>query len=515
MAEPGANTDAEGAKVASLWLEHSPPTDFPPLTDDVAVDVAVLGGGIVGVTAAVLLKRAGMTVALVEANRVGVGVTGNSTAKLSSLHGLIYADIVSSFGEDAARRYGEANQAGIERVAAFVEEDGIDCDFRRRSAYTYAEQGDDPSPVKQEAETAARLGLPATFVTDTPLPWPVAGAVRFDDQAQFNPAAYVRALARTIPGDGSHVGERTRAVAIHDRPRRVETSHGRIYARDVVIATHQPFPYRGLFFARVHPEREYVLALRVGGDAPEGMFLSTESPSHTIRPAPGEDGGLLVVGGESHPTGRGGDTMARVRRLEAWARDRFDVRSIELRWSTQDNMPVDGAPFVGRLSRRSRRLWVATGFKKWGLANGTAAAMMLSDEILGRANPWISAFRSTRFKPLASAQELVMHNADAGLRLAAGWIQRGEAVEPAELEPGEGRVVRLEGRPVAAYRDEGGVLHAVSAVCTHMGCIVAWNSAETSWDCPCHGSRFDVDGRVLQGPAVRDLAPRQVDGAGQ
>ena len=510
MGEPAPSTGAAAAKHASLWLETATPSDFPALSEDVAVDVAVIGAGIVGVTAAVLLKRAGATVALVEAGRVGAGVTGHTTAKLTSLHSLTYAKLISSFGEVPARRYAEANQAAIERIARFVEEEGIECDFRRRTAYTYADEGGDLDPILAEVDAARRLGLPASFVEEPPLPFATAGAVRFEDQAEFQPTAYVRALAATIPGEGSHVVERSTATAVRDHPRRVDTDGGTVYAREVVVATHQPFLYRGLFFARTHPEREHVLALRLAGDPPEGMYLSTESPSHTFRAHPTRDGELLIVGGESHKTGQGGDTMERVRRLEAWARERFDVRAVVYRWAAQDNMPVDGLPFAGRLTRRSTDLWVATGLRKWGLTNGTAAAMILTDEILGRPNPWASVYDATRFTPLASATELLKENADVALRFLVGraW---GERDGLADLHRGEGRIVRLGGRQLAAYRDEEGVVHAVSPVCTHLRCIVAWNSAERTWDCPCHGSRFDVDGRVVQGPAIRDLERQVVD----
>jgi Rieske Fe-S protein len=214
---------------------------------------------------------------------------------------------------------------------------------------------------------------------------------------------------------------------------------------------------------------------------------------------------MVIAGGESHKTGQGGDTAARVARLEGWARERFDVRSIEYRWSTQDNMPVDGVPFIGRLAPFQKRLWVATGFMKWGLTNGTAAGMILTDLIGGRANPWASLFDSTRFKPLASAKELVKENANVGVHFVGDHLGRPDVRSVDQLGPGEGGIVRRGAGKVAAYRAEDGTLHAVSAVCTHLGCQVKWNGAERSWDCPCHGSRFDVTGRVIQGPAVKDL----------
>jgi Rieske Fe-S protein len=263
----------------------------------------------------------------------------------------------------------------------------------------------------------------------------------------------------------------------------------------------------------MHPERSYGLGiyLKRGAVPPQGMYLSTESPAHTVRSHPTADGEMLIAGGESHKTGQGGDTAERVQRLEAWARARFDVRSIEYRWSTQDNMPVDSVPYVGRMLPFQRGIWVATGFLKWGLTNGTAAAMILADQIAGRDNPWAELFDATRIKPIASASEFVKENVNVGRHFVGDHLSSPDARSFDEVPVGEGRLVREGAGKVAAYRDDDGTLHAVSATCTHLGCQVKWNSAERSWDCPCHGSRFHWDGSVLQGPAV---APLEGEGGG-
>src|SRR3954470_3060968 len=499
-------------KNTSLWVDTAPQTDYPVLRAGMHVDVAVLGGGIAGLTTALLLKREGARVAVVEAGRVGAGVTAYTTAKVTSLHGIQYQSVESSFGEDGARAYAQANEAGLERVAQFVDELSIDCDWRRKPAYTYAEDDGDRGKIEDEVEAAVRAGLPATFTTDTDLPWTVAAAIRVEDQAEFHPRRYLIALADEVDGGGSHVFERSRAIAVaggRDRVR-VSTTRGELTADQDVVARNFPFLDRGGYFARMHPDRSYGLRLYLkrGAKAPQGMYLSTESPSHTVRSHPTPRGEMVIAGGESHKTGQGGDTAERVARLEAWARERFDVRSIEYRWSTQDNMPVDGVPFIGRLAPFQSRLWVATGFMKWGLTNGTAAGMILTDLIAGRENPWARLFDATRFKPLASAKELVKENTNVGVRFVGDHLGRPDVHSVGSLAPGEAGFVRRGAGKVAAYRDDDGTLHAVSAVCTHLGCQVQWNSAERSWDCPCHGSRFEVTGRVIQGPAVKDLEPK-------
>ena len=499
-------TSAVARKRVSLWLDTTTDAGFPRLDRPLTVDVAVLGGGIVGISTALLLKRAGMTVAVVEADRVGAGVTGNTTAKLSSLHGLTYASLSSSFGDDGARAYGEANQAGIEKIANWVEDEGIDCDFRRKPNYTYATAREALGDIEKEVEAAQRAGLPASYTEQTDLPYPVAGAIRFDDQAEFHPRRFLLALAALIPGDGSHVFEHTRATGVSEgTPCRVETTGPPLTAANVVVATHFPMLDRGLYFARIHPERSYALGVRVAGDAPQGMYISAEAPTRSIRSHPVSDGEILIVGGEGHKTGQGGDTLERYRALERFAREHWEVESVEYQWASQDNESIDQVPYIGKLAPMSRRIYTATAFKKWGLAQGVAAGMILEDLILGRKNPWADLYDPGRMKPLASAKDLVKENANVAKRFVGDRLTKRGGRDAAELARGEGDIAQLDGERVAAYRDDDGVLHAVSTLCTHLGCQVNWNSGDRSWDCPCHGSRFDPDGEILAGPAVRPL----------
>jgi glycine/D-amino acid oxidase-like deaminating enzyme/nitrite reductase/ring-hydroxylating ferredoxin subunit len=486
-------------------METSRAGGFPSLERDVSVDVAVVGGGITGITTALLLKQAGATVAVLEARSVSSGTTGYTTAKVTSLHQLAYSELESSFGEGGARVYGEANQAGLDRIAGFVEDLGIDCDLRRKPNYTYAAKPAEVDDVRREADLASRLGLPATFTTTTDLPYEVAGAVRFDRQAELHPRRYVLALAAAVPGGGSHVFEHTRVLAVDEGdPCRVAAGGHTVTARTVVVATGMPILDRGLYFARESPRRSYCVAVRVRGNAPQGMYISAGQPTRSIRSHPVEGGELVLVGGEGHKPGTGNPAES-YRRLVEWTHRHFDVEAVEYRWAAQDYMPADGMPYVGRLWPLSDRVLTATGFRKWGLANGTAAAMMLRDRIEGRENPWASTFDSMRLKPRAAARGIAKEGLEDAWRLVADRIlKRGSAHDVA---PGTGKVVSAGRRQIALSRDEQGALHAVSARCTHLGCIVSWNSAERTWDCPCHGSRFDADGGVIQGPAVRPLPP--------
>lgn len=491
----------------SIWVATTGETNYPhlPRSTD-AFDVAVIGGGIAGLTTALLLKREGLKVALVEAGRIATGATGHTTAKVTSLHGLTYAKLIDSQGDEKASQYAQASQAGLERVARFVDQDGIDCDFERRSAYTYTLDSERIGDIDNEVRAATSLGLPASVTTNTDLPFEVTAAVRFDDQAQFHPRSYCLGLAGLIEGRGSQIFENTRALDIDDEgPLIVATEHGYLTVDNVVLATHLPFHDPGGMFAKASPSRSYVLAIQIEGEIPQGMYLSADSPTRSLRPFSNGDGSYLLVGGEGHKVGQDENTNVRYARLEAWAREHFNVRSVDYKWSAQDYMPADDVPYIGKLSPRSDRMFVATGFKKWGMTSGTVAAMILTDLIAGRENQWADVFDSTRLDLGASAAKLIRENINVAKRFVGDRLHAMAAPSIESLKPGEGGIVKLGPEKVAAFREVGGTFRAVSPTCTHMGCVVAFNSAETTWDCPCHGSRFDLNGNVIEGPAVRNL----------
>ena len=519
----------------SLWMDTTPRTSFSPLAGDLSVDVAVVGGGIAGLTAADRLKDAGATVAVVEADRVVEGVTGRTTAKVTAQHGLCYADLVDRFDEERARQYARANQSAVETIATKADEADADCGFERKPSYTYVRSPEKRDQVEAEVAAARHLGLPASLVEDTPLPFDVEAAVKFDRQAQFHPRKYLLSLVEDIPGAGSHVFENTKATDVEggETPR-VETNRGTVTADAVVVATHFPIVDHGLYFARMRPKRSYVLAARLRGDPPEGMFYEPEDPYFSVRdyrlgddvPRPPstdepdgpddrrgadgeEDDHLVLFGGQDHKTGHEGDANERYRNLESHVRDRFDVESVEYRWSTQDYVSVDSVPYIGPLGPAAENVYVATGFGGWGMTNGTAAGILLADQIRTGSHEWEDVFSPSRVS-LSSLPDLVKENAHAGKEFVSGWVEQLAGSEVRSLAPGEGTVVRDGGTPTGVYRGEDGRLRAVSAVCTHTDCIVEWNEAETSWDCPCHGSRFEPDGAVIGGPANEPLSAAAV-----
>lgn len=495
----------------SLWVGTTAGPGYHELHGDMTADVVVVGAGIAGLTAAVLLKEQGRRVVVVEAGRVASGATGYTTAKLSVLHGLIFDDLTSAFGEEGARTYADANLAGVAVAAELTERHGIDCDLERRPAYTYTVDPAMADKVRAEVAAAQGIGLPASFTVDTDLPYPVEAAIRVEGQAQFHPRKYCLGLAAAVDGGGSHVFEGTRALSLDEgEPCRLETDHGTIIAEFVIEATHLPFSDKGGFFARAAPMRSYAMSAHIDGPVPQGMYFSADTPSRSVRSALVDGEEVVLLGGEGHKVGQDPDTRARYAALEDWAREQFAVRSIDYRWSAQDYIPADHVPFVGPLAPGSTKAFVATGFQKWGMSNGGAAAIMLTDRILGRDNPWAGFFDSNRLNVRQSITEVVKENANVVKRFVGDRL-RTETRSIADLAPGEAAVLVEGAGRVAAYRDPDGAVHAVSPVCTHLGCTVSWNTAETTWDCPCHGSRFTCDGKVLEGPAVKDLEHRNID----
>jgi glycine/D-amino acid oxidase-like deaminating enzyme/nitrite reductase/ring-hydroxylating ferredoxin subunit len=493
----------------SLWLKTAKRSPFPALRRDLEVDVAVIGGGIAGITAALLLKREGMSVAVLEAYRVGAGVTGANTAKASALQGTVYSTIRRRHGADGAGDYAAASLAGVGLIETLAREERIDCDLHRRDAFTFAAKDSERGSVESEAEAAREAGLRAELVEDADLPFETAGAVRLPDQIEFHPVKYTRGLAAAVHGDGSHVFENTRVVGVDDDdPCRLQTAAGRTVTADrVVVATHYPLLDRGVFFARLEPMRSYCIAARIRGELPQGMSISAGSPTRSVR----SWGDLLIVGGEGHSAGARKATPDRFSNLEEYARRHWDVQKVTHRWSAQDPIPYDHLPIVGRYTPRTSRLFVSSGYMKWGLSGAGFGALLLRDLLTGRDNPWAERFAPTRFN-LRSTPKLAQMNAKVGVEFFGDRVIPARTGSAKGVPKGEARVVRDRFGKTGVFRADDGTVHAVSLRCTHLGCLCRWNDAERSWDCPCHGSRFDVDGTVLEGPAVKPLERRDVPG---
>ncbi|WP_405676022.1 FAD-dependent oxidoreductase [Streptomyces sp. NBC_01511] len=504
-------------KDESFWMATAGATDHPALNEDISVDVVVVGGGIAGLSTAWELAGAGRTVAVLEADRIAAGVSGYTTAKVSALHTLVYDRLRRTRSEDAARLYALSQRGAVERVAGIVTGLGIACDLERAPAYTYATEPAAVPALKAEAEAAAAAGLAATYVERTELPYEVSGAVRVDAQAQFHPRKYLLALAADLRAKGGQIYERSRATGLSEgSPCRVTVESGHtVTARDVVLATHFPVFDRALAFARLSPRRELVVAAPIAaGIAPTGMYITQEEGKRSVRTAPlDEEHRLLIVTGESFTPGTG-DPREGFRRLDAWMHARFPVGETAYRWAAQDNDSSDTVPLVGPFHAGSRHTYVATGFGGWGMSGGVMAGGLLTGLIIGEEPQWAALYDPRRLKStLREAPALLKQQAHVARHFAEDRLHTTHVDSVAEIPPGTGAVVRVNGQRCAVYRDSAGVARAVSARCTHLGCLVAFNDAETVWECPCHGSRFDVDGAVRQGPAVHPLEKRDLPDA--
>lgn len=489
----------------SPWIETTPRTSHPKLAADLDVDVAIVGAGITGITAAVLLKRAGRTVALIDARRIAEGETGHTTAHLSAYPDTRLSTLISRFGADGARRAWAAGEVAIRQIESLIQADDLRCGFRRVPAQLFTEHEEGLELLNAEYEACRTLGIAAELSSGGgALPFQTLGALRFEHQARFHPREYLLPLVDRIPGAGSHVFEETRAVSVDESPSpRVVTESGTIRAKDVVVASNVPINNRVLLQTKIAHYRTYALAVRTASEIEDALYWDDRDPYHYVRKHSIRGADLVIVGGEDHRTGHVQDTQERFDALEAWTALRFDVRSVEHRWSGQIVEPVDGLPYIGRNSF-SEHVWEATGYSGNGMTFGTLAAMILADSILGRPNDYAELFHATRVNLRPSAATYVREN----LAFPVHFV--GDRLKPerralSSLAPGEGSVISVEGVTLAVHRDEAGALHVLSPVCTHLRCIVAFNDAEKSWDCPCHGSRFDVDGNVLNGPATQGL----------
>lgn len=491
----------------SLWKQTVELPAFAPLPGDGSADVAVIGAGIAGLTAALLLQRAGKSVVVLEAQTLGGGETGRTTAHLTEVLDTRYSLLESRFGREGARAAAESARAAIDRIERTVGELGVECGYQRVPGYLYAETEDQRSELEQELECLRRAGAGAAWTDTLPLPFETRGAIRIEHQAQLHPLAYLRALAEAFVQGGGRLHEGTRAVEFEDgEPCRVVTERGTVTARQVLVLANVPVSSKLAIHTKIAAYRSYAIALPLEAERPglRALFWDMGDPYHYIRTHAASGRAYLVVGGEDHKTGQVEDTGSRFAALETYAMARFGIAAPEYRWSGQIIEPADGLPFIGQ-SPGGRNLFLATGFSGTGMTFGTLSGMILADAVLGVRNPWAELYDATRVKPLAQARAYVSENVDFPVHLARDRVAAGEVERTEQIPPGEGRLIRAGAGMVAAYRDAGGTLHARSATCTHLGCNVRWNRCEASWDCPCHGSRFSPDGEVLNGPAVRAL----------
>jgi glycine/D-amino acid oxidase-like deaminating enzyme/nitrite reductase/ring-hydroxylating ferredoxin subunit len=493
MGSQAVTTTRLPGKPESCWTATAPETAYPKLAGSQAAEVVVVGAGIVGVTAAHLLSEAGLSVALLEARRIGRQVTGRSTAKITTQHSLIYRRLIENFDIETAQRYADANRIGMNQVRQWVDQLGIACAFEVKDAYVYCDGPSRVSDLEAEADASRRVGLEADLLDGAPLPFSTAGALRSRNQAQFNPAQYLIGLAKATELAGALVLEETRVTAVEEsKGWQLKAGRASIHAKHVVLATNLPIAGPVPYDERTRPRSHIAMAFRIDPRAViDGMFIGIDEPTHSLRMGRDQDGPLLVVLGSKFATGQEGDIAKHFRDLEAWTRQNLDVGDVAWRWVNEDYDTADRVPFAGALEK-APGLYIATGFNAWGISNGTAAGILIAEQILGESPDWASVYDPVRKVPR---------------NFNKGGDSRSLVHSLHDIAPGGGAVMSLGRGKIAVWKGDDGTPHAVSASCTHKGCIVTWNNADRTWDCPCHGSIFSADGSVIHGPAVDSLQP--------
>lgn len=499
-------------KTQSLWRATQMAPGYPTLDRDLDVDVAIVGAGVTGLTAAVLLSRAGARIAVLERDRVGSGETGNTTSHLTEAVDARYRTVIKDFGQEGARLIAQSQRDAIAQIEELSAAMHADARFERTPGYLYTEDAKHVEWLADELDAARRAGCAVEWVDDVPVSFPTKGGVRFDGQAQVHALAYLAGLADEASTRGVEIYEHTQVKNVHEsEPCRIETERFTITARHVFVAANVPVNNRVLLHTKIAAYRSYAIAAEVPHGYLRGLFWDTHDPYHYTRSQEIDGRTYLIVGGEDHRTGEDARTDERYAALIDYARARFPIGPVKYRWSGQIIEPVDGLAFVGPNSGSSH-VHVATGYAGNGITFGTLAGMMTADAVLGRKNAYAELYDATRVKPVASAYDYVVENVLFPVHLAKDRLTstNADVASLDELRPGEGGIFAAEDGKVAVYRDERGELHACSPVCTHLACDVAWNRAEKTWDCPCHGSRFSPDGKVINGPAVSGLAPKRL-----
>lgn len=514
----------DSGRTRSVWMATASAPEAPALSSDAQADVCIVGAGIAGLSTAYLLARAGRQVIVLDDGPPGGGETARTTAHLANAMDDRFYELERLHGFGGSRLAAESHGAAIDRIEQIAAQERIDCDFERIDGYLFVPPGESADELDRELEAARRAGLLGVErVARAPLDgFDTGTALRFPRQGQFHPMKYLQGLARCIQRDGGRIFTQTHATSIRGGDRaRIETAHGPVVlAGSVVVATNSPVNDMVTIHTKQAPYRTFVIGLLVpAGSVPHALYWDTPDPYHYVRlqrldpgtPIPGADAQaheVLIVGGEDHKTGQADDAERRWQALETWSRERFPrARDLVFRWSGQVMETIDGLAFIGRNPMDAPNVYIATGDSGQGMTHGTIAGILISDLITGRPNPWAELYDPGR-KTFRAAGDFARENLNVAWKYT-DWVKPGEVDSAEEIPPGRGAIIRRGLKLIAAYRDEAGMLHERTAVCSHLGCIVSWNSAEGSWDCPCHGSRFNGEGHVLNGPAVHGLSPAE------
>lgn len=474
----------------SIWSESCKLYERASLDRNIKADIAVIGAGMAGILTAFMLKECGFDVVVIEANEIAGGATKNTSAKITSQHRLIYNKLINNFGKEKAKQYAVSNQLAIEKYAEIIKRKEIDCEFEIKPAYVYSL--DNLKEIEEELKATNELGIKSEFTDKTTLAFDIKGAIKFNKQAQFNPLKFIKAISSELK-----IYEHTIAKEINEDV--VITDKGNVRAKLIIVATHFPFVNNpGYYFLRMYQQRSYIIALENAGLL-DGMYIDENEQGYSFR----NYKNFMLFGGAGHRTGKN-ENGSCYEKLRIAAKEFYPSSVEKYYWSAQDCMTLDSVPYIGHYSSSTKTLYVATGFNKWGMTNSMVSAMIISDMITGKDNNYMDIFSPQRFNIIASAKNL----AQDGIEAVSGMIVKKLEVPTKSVEhlqKGYGDIVEYSGEKVGVYKNQDGEIFAVNIKCPHLGCQLEWNQDELSWDCPCHGSRFDYKGKLIDNPATTGL----------
>lgn len=493
--------------MGSLWIETTKnKSEFKTLEGNEETEVCVIGGGLFGLTAAYYLTKCGKKVIVLEKGEIGSKVSGNTTGKITSQHDLFYAYLIDDYGEDYAKKYLEANEKAIQNIKQIIKEEQIDCDFSMQKSYVYTTKEDEVLEIQKEVAVVNKLGKDAKFVNKIDLPIKIKGAIEFEGQAQFHPRKYMLGLANSIEKQNKIYQYTTVTdVEKNGEKYKVYTDKGSVEAKYIVMASHFPIiNMPGFYFVKMYQSTSYLIAVETKSQLPQGMYINVKEPMYSFRTANYNGKEILLIGGVGNKTGEPIEDNSHYKKLEKKAREMYPDCKILYRWNTRDCISLDKIPYIGEFSNLMKNVYVGTGFKKWGMTSTNVAANIVTDKIMGNKNKYEEIFTATRMKPIKNRWEV-----ENILKQTVNSIALNKfRIEPYSIEQiknDNAAIIEINGDNIGVYKDAKGEVYAVKPNCSHLGCLLSWNNLDKTWDCPCHGSRFDYMGRNIYEPAIKNL----------
>ena len=497
----------------SLWLNEKTKEKFPKLEKDLETQVCIIGAGIFGISTAYYLTQKGYNVTILERDKIANRVTGHTTAKITSQHGLIYHYLLNQYGKEFARKYYLANQKSIQEIEKIITQNQIECDFERQNSCVYTTNQSEIEKIEEELQALKELDIEASKTEKTPLPFEIVSGIEFKNQAQFNPIKYIDGLVKRITDTKGKIFENT---ICYDVKRDGDsyicyTENNMVKAKYVVLASHYPFiNFPGVYFAKMYQSSSYVIGIDTKSELFDGMYINIQSPIYSFRTAKDADKKILLLGGGDHKIGENTSYQDSYGLLEEKAKQWYPNCEIKYRWSTRDCITLDKIPYIGEFSNTLPNMYVGTGFNKWGMTSSNVAARIITNKIDGKENEYSEVFEATRLNPIVNKDEVKNMVSQTVKSLVVERIEEPEKVINDEINTDDikqetGQIIKWNGEKVGVYKDIEGKIFAVKPICTHLGCILNWNGADKTWDCPCHGSRFDYTGKNLYNPALKDL----------